>query len=77
MGRKPEKRRNRYGAWLHFLRNERGLTQVEVSRLTGLPRTTLMYWERTGNLAGREVIVKLAKAYRVSVAKLLRSEKVR
>lgn len=77
MGRRPEKRRNRYGAWLHFLRKERGLTQVEVSRLTGLPRTTLMYWERTGNLAGREEIIMLAKAYRVSLAKLLRSEKVR
>jgi transcriptional regulator with XRE-family HTH domain len=75
MGRRPKKRRNPYGAWLHFLRKERGLTQAEVSLLTGLPRTTLMYWERTGNLLGRREILKLAKAYRLSVAELLRVRK--
>jgi len=75
MGRRPKKRRNPYGAWLHFLRKERGLTQEEVSLLTGLPRTTLMYWERTGNLLGRKPILKLAKAYRVSVGELLRVRK--
>lgn len=73
MGRRPKTRRNSYGAWLHFLRKERGLTQAEASLLTGLPRTTLMYWERTGNLVGRTQILKLAKVYRVSVAELLRS----
>jgi transcriptional regulator with XRE-family HTH domain len=77
MGRSPKKRRNPYGAWLHFLRKERGLTQDEVSRLTGLPRTTLMYWERTGNLIGRKQIMKLAKAYGVSIGELLRTEKSR
>jgi transcriptional regulator with XRE-family HTH domain len=72
MGRRPKKRRNPYGAWLHYLRKERSLTQDEVSRMTRLPRTTLMYWERTGNLIGRKEIIKLAKAYQVSVAELLR-----
>ncbi len=72
MGRSPKKRRNPYGAWLHFLRKERGLTQAEVAFLTGLPRTTLMYWERTGNLVGRRQILRLARVYRVSVADLLR-----
>jgi transcriptional regulator with XRE-family HTH domain len=72
MGRRPKKRRNSYGAWLHFLRKERGLTQEEAALLTGLPRTTLMYWERTGNIVGRKQILKLAKVYRVSVAELLR-----
>jgi transcriptional regulator with XRE-family HTH domain len=73
MGRKLSTRRNSYGAWLHFLRKERGLTQAEAALLTGLPRTTLMYWERTGNLVGRRQILKLAKVYRVSVVELLRS----
>jgi transcriptional regulator with XRE-family HTH domain len=73
MGRKAKARRNRYGAWLHFLRKEKELTQDEVSRKTGIPRTTLMYWERTGNLAGRKQILKLAKTYGVSVQKLLRA----
>jgi DNA-binding XRE family transcriptional regulator len=76
MGRRPKKRRNAYGAWLHFLRKERGLTQEEVSLLTGLPRTTLMYWERTGNLLGRKQILKLAKVYRIPVAQLLRVGKL-
>ena len=77
MGRKPKTRRNSYGAWLHFLRRERELSQEEVARLTGIPRTTLMYWERTGNLAGRRQILALAKIYRVSVQKLLRAENSR
>jgi len=74
MGRKPKTRRNTYGAWLHFLRNERNLSQEDLSRLTGIPRTTLMYWERTGNLAGRKQILKLAKVYEISVTKLLRAD---
>ncbi len=72
MGRKPKARRNRYGAWLHLLRTEKDLSQEEVSRKTGIPRTTLMYWERTGNLAGRKQILRLAKVYGVTVGKLLR-----
>jgi transcriptional regulator with XRE-family HTH domain len=75
MGRKPKTRRNSYGAWLLFLRMETGLSQEEVSKLSGIPRTTLMYRERTGNLAGRKQILKLAKIYGVSVQKLLRVEK--
>ena len=48
---------------------------VNVAPLTGVPQTTLAYWETTGNLAGRNVIFKLAKALGVSVQKLLRAEK--
>ncbi len=75
MGRKSIKRRNPYGAWLHFLRKERGLTQSAVSKFTGIPRTTLMYWERSGNLAGRRQIIKLANAYKVPILKLLRLDR--
>ena len=77
MGRKPKTRRNSYGAWLHFLRQEKDLSQDEVAKRSGIPRTTLMYWERTGNLAGRAQIMKLARIYKVSVQKLLRAEKHR
>ncbi len=73
MGRKPNTRRNAYGAWLHFLRKEKGLSQEEVAKLSGIPRTNLMYWERTGRLVGRKQILKLAKIYKVSVSKLLRA----
>ncbi len=75
MGRKPKTRRNPYGAWLFLLRKEKGLSQDEVSKKTGIPRTNLMYWERSGNLAGRKQIIKLAKLYGISVGKLLRLEK--
>ena len=74
MGRKPKTRRNAYGAWLLFLRKEKGLSQEEVAKLSGIPRTNLMYWERTGQLVGRKQILKLAKIYKVSASKLLRAD---
>jgi transcriptional regulator with XRE-family HTH domain len=72
MGRKLNERRNRYGAWLHHLRKQKGLSQDALSELTGVPQSTLTYWERTGKLAGRETIFKMSKALGVSVEKLLR-----
>jgi transcriptional regulator with XRE-family HTH domain len=77
MGRKPKTRRNPYGAWLLFLRKEKGLSQEEAAKQSGMPRTTLMFWERTGNISGRKQILTLAKVYGVSVQKLLRAEKPR
>jgi len=75
MGRKPKTRRDAYGAWLHHLRKERNLTQQELAKLVGVPQTTLGYWERTGKLSGREIILRLAKSLDVSVVKLLRVDK--
>ena len=77
MGRKPKTRRNTYGAWLLLLRKEKKLSQEEVSKLSGIPRTTLMYWERTGSLVGRTQILKLAKIYGVTIPKLLRADSAR
>jgi transcriptional regulator with XRE-family HTH domain len=77
MGRKPKARRDAYGAWLYHLRKERKLTQHELAKLVGVPQTTLGYWERTGKLSGREIIMRLAKSLEVSVPKLLRIEKSR
>jgi transcriptional regulator with XRE-family HTH domain len=77
MGRKPKTRRNSYGAWLLLLRKEKELSQAEAAMQSGIPRTTLMYWERSGNITGRKQILKLAKTYGVSVQKLLRAEKDR
>lgn len=72
MGRKAKARRDPYGAWLHYLRTKEKLTQQELSRLTGIPQRTIAYWERSGKLAGRDVIFKLARALGVSVPELLR-----
>jgi len=74
MGRKPTERRNRYGAWLNHLRKQKGLSQDALSEMTGVPQSTLAYWEKTGKLTGRETIFKLANALDVSVEKLLRQK---
>ena len=72
MGRKPKERRNRYGAWLHHLRVRNGLSQDELSKITGVPQSTLAYWEKSGKLAGRDTIIKVAKALGVTIEELLR-----
>jgi transcriptional regulator with XRE-family HTH domain len=74
MGRKPKTRRDPYGEWLYHLRKDKHLTQVELAKRTGVPQTTLAYWERTGKLTGRQIIFRLAEALGVSVAKLLRAD---
>jgi len=43
--------------------------------MTGVPQTTLAYWERTGKFTGRTIIIKMAKALGVSVEELLRVDK--
>lgn len=60
---------------MHVLRTERKLSQDKLAKAVGVPRSTLAYWERSGNLRGRDVILKLAKAMGVSVEKLLRTDK--
>ena len=72
MGRKPNERRNRYGAWLHHLRKQKGLSQDMLSKITDVPQSTLAYWEKTGKLTGRETIIKLSKALGVTIEDLLR-----
>lgn len=72
MGRKPKTRRDPYGAWLAYLRRAQRLTQQQLSEMTGIPQRTIAHWERTGKLAGRDVILKLTKALGVSVLELLR-----
>jgi transcriptional regulator with XRE-family HTH domain len=72
MGRKPKSRRDPFGAWLVHLRKEKGLSQDELSELTGVPQSTWAHWERTGKFAGRDIILKTAKVLGVSVQKLLR-----
>lgn len=75
MGRKPQSRRDPYGAWLHHLRTEKGLSQQQLADEIGVPQSTLAYWERTGKLPGREVIIKLSRILRVSVQDLLRANR--
>jgi transcriptional regulator with XRE-family HTH domain len=75
MGRKPKARRDSYGAWLHHLRTERGLSQDELAARVRIPQSTLTYWERTGKLPGREVILRLSEELGISVSTLSRAAK--
>ena len=75
MGRKPKARRDNYGAWLQFLRKERHLTQHELAKEIGVPQTTLAYWERSGKLPGRKIILRMSAVLTVPLRKLLRQEK--
>ena len=75
MGRKAKVRRNAYGAWLHHLRVEKKMTQQEMADLLGVPRSNLAYWERTGNLPGRLIILKMSAALGLSANRLLRTDK--
>ena len=72
MGRKPKERREPYGAWLQHLRKEKGLSQQDLARIAGVAQSTLVYWERSGKLTGREIIIKMAKALGVSMQTLMR-----
>ena len=76
MGRKPKEPRDSFGAWLYHLRTEKNLSQDELANITGISQSTLAYWERTGNMKGRKEIVTLARAFGVSLQKLLRPEKI-
>jgi transcriptional regulator with XRE-family HTH domain len=53
----------------------RGLTQQQLADEIGVPQSTLAYWERTGKLPGREVIIRLSKVLDVAVQRLLRVDR--
>jgi len=76
MGRRkyPESKRNRYGAWLRFLRKKAKLSLDELSRITGIPAPTLSLWERTGKLGNAGRILALAHALGVKVNALLHAQ---
>ena len=72
MGRKGKSRRHPYGAWLLYLRKQKHLSQDALAKKLGVPQTTLAYWERTGNLPGRTIIIRMTKALGISAKALLR-----
>ncbi len=50
------------------------MSQDEVAEKIGVPQSTLAYWEKTGKLPGRAVIIALAKTLEVSIPELLRAK---
>src|ERR1043166_2811530 len=83
-GRRPiHGPRDPYGAWLHFLREDAGLSQSELGVQIGsklgeifkASHSTISTWERTGNLPGRKIIPVLAEILDVRIETLLRIHK--
>jgi transcriptional regulator with XRE-family HTH domain len=82
MGRKPSKPRDSFGAWLKYLRDERGISQEEAGRQLAhklgqdhFAAGNFSMWETEGNLAGRHLIPALADVLGVSVETLLRIQR--
>jgi transcriptional regulator with XRE-family HTH domain len=70
----PEPKRDSFpglGAKLLAARKAKGLTQAEVDELAGVDRTNLSQYESDSKTPTLVVLVKLAKAYGVTVDDLL------
>lgn len=50
---------------------ERGMSQVELSKRTGIPTSTICDWKRKGNTPTAEKIALVAKALQVSPEEIL------
>lgn len=50
---------------------ERGISQVELSKRTGIPTSTICDWKRKGNTPTAEKIALVAKALQVSPDEIL------
>jgi transcriptional regulator with XRE-family HTH domain len=58
-----------WGEAIRALLGERGLTQVEMARLAGISRSTVLHILRGGHCS-TETLAKIAKALQVDVAEL-------
>ncbi len=60
MGRVVQSRRSKVGAWIQYIRKNKGLSQAELARRVHVPRSTVSYWEKTGKVPGYELIPLLS-----------------
>jgi len=67
----PEYTSNPMGTALSGYRHREGLTQIELSRLTGIPQRHISEMERGKRPIGKEAARKLAKALRCDYRVLL------
>ena len=73
LGTMPRKKQPQtdFGERLVALRQQRGLTQVQLAEATGLTQRAIRYWETMPGYPAAPAIVALAKALRVSSDELL------
>ena len=62
---------NKFAERLKELRLEKGLTQRELSKQTGLCRSAIAFWELCERVPSAEAIIILAKYFGVSADYLL------
>ena len=60
-----------YGEHIKRARKEKGYTQVQVSKLTGIPQNTISWIEKNKGLANIHQCVLLAKCYEITVDELI------
>lgn len=60
-----------FGARLYKLRNERGLTQMQLAEAIGSTQRAISHYETVADFPPAQVIVDIAKALRVSADEIL------
>lgn len=56
---------------LKLLRHEKGLSQMQLAKATGLSHTALVYWENESRIPNAKSVVVLAKYFGVTTDYLL------
>ncbi|HIR98844.1 MAG TPA: helix-turn-helix transcriptional regulator [Candidatus Coproplasma avistercoris] len=56
---------------LKELREEKGLTQRELSRQTGIPRSSITFWEKALRVPSATAVITFAKFFGVTADYLL------
>ena len=63
-----------YGKYLRALRQEAGLTQVDLAKRLVVAQSNIAFWERSAKPPRSDVLKPLAEALNVSLERLLKSE---
>lgn len=60
-----------YGEHIKNARKEKGYTQTQVAKLTGIPQTTISWIEKGKGLANIHQCVLLAECYEITLDELI------
>ena len=77
MPRTLTKKRPELGAHLAHLRQEAGLSQIELGEILGVNQQTIAFWEQNDKPPRSTVLPKMAKALGVKVEDLLACKRTR
>jgi transcriptional regulator with XRE-family HTH domain len=76
-GRPSKKERPPFGARIHELREQAGLSQQQLAERLGLTQRAYAYWERNPVALRPDQILRLAQALGVTVELLLNGERTK